>query len=61
MENRHEGKMPHKFNYTYNDISSLTGLSLWTIRSYVSKKKFNPDDLWSVCQFIMQYKKPIYT
>lgn len=57
MENRHEGKMPHKFIYTYNDISALTGLSLWTIRSYVSKKKFNPNDLLDVCQFIMRYKK----
>lgn len=50
------GKKPHKFTYTYNDISLLTGLSINTIRQYASKGKLKPHTLREVILFISRQK-----
>lgn len=45
-----------KFYYKYSDISRMTGLSIGTIRNYVTQKKFNPLVLESVNDFLNKYK-----
>lgn len=49
---RHDGKQPHKFTYTYNDIAGLTNLSLNTVRAYASRKVYDAYDLASVISFV---------
>lgn len=51
------GKSPHKFTYTYQDISNLTKLAITTLRIYASKGKFNPDNLNSVIEFVNRYNQ----
>ena len=52
-----QGKSEHKFTYTYSDIARLTKLTKNTIKLYVYQKKFDPNDLLSVIQFIVKYIK----
>jgi hypothetical protein len=54
---RSEGKKPHKFTYTYKDISILSGLTVNTLRNYASQGKFNPADLHSVIKLITTARK----
>lgn len=48
------GKSPHKFSYTYKDVSRLTGLSVETLRVYSSQGKFKVGDLGSVVNFVIK-------
>ena len=52
------GKKHYKFKYTHEDIASLTGLKMETVRRYAWLGKFNPDDLESVVDFVNKYRKP---
>ena len=49
------GRIPNRFSFTYEDISSLTRLSVGTIRQYVNQKKLDPKDLGSLVHFVAPY------
>ena len=53
-----EGRSPKKYNYTFNDLSKLTGLTVRTLWLYARKNKFDPHDLGSVVDFVNKYRKP---
>jgi hypothetical protein len=53
---RSQVRGPKKFYYTYEDISSVTGLSVKTLIQYVWRKSFDPYDLDSLMKFIMKHK-----
>ena len=46
-----------RFNITYKSLSNVTGLSINTLRKYASQKKFDPDDLISLLEFVAKYRK----
>lgn len=47
-----KGKSYHKYCYTVQDISQITGRAIGTIRNDMSKKKLIMDDLRSVAEYI---------
>ena len=45
-----------KFNYTYEDLASLFGIKIQSVRNLVSEGKFNPSDLESVFNYWLTRK-----
>ena len=56
MHEPNRGKKPHKFTYTYKDISRLTGLTIGTLYKYHARGKLNPSNLSDVLRFVNLYK-----
>lgn len=49
------GKKPHKFTYTYKDISRITGLKVSTLRAYASRGIFNPYSFYDTFYFLTRW------
>lgn len=49
------GGKPKKFKYTYQDIATICGLSVKTIRNNVAKGILNPYDFGSIIDFILKH------
>lgn len=46
-----------RFKITYISLSEITGLSVNTLFKYKSQKKFDPDNLLSLLDFVAKYRK----
>jgi len=53
-DNPGKGKSSHKFTFTYQDMSLLTGLGVPTLRKYRAQGKFDPGNFKSVVEFVAQ-------
>ena len=55
-ENRwNKGKSFRKYSYTVEDIASLCGRTVGTIRNDVSMGKLKMEELLSVCRYLNKY------
>ena len=56
MKGRPHGSLK-RFKITYKSLSEATGLRINTLIKYVSKGKVNPNDLDSLVDFVLKYRK----
>jgi len=50
----HKERGPKKHFYTYEDLSVLFKMSVVSVRKAVSRKRFDPNNLESICQYWLE-------